>query len=119
HEIEQSHGIRVETFSIASATPEGFIFTDEGAQARIYRNHFVSRASVLKARLGETVPRLLRSRRGLFYVVDRIAILEDGQVGWVTSWDNCAQIFSIPDPSSWRYAPERAFLEALRDQGTA
>jgi hypothetical protein len=68
-EIKKRYGIKHEIFDLR-VTKDGYV--DETHEKEIYEKHFKPRAKVLKQRIGESLPRTLRSRR----VEDIIIFLE-------------------------------------------
>ncbi|MCK4364917.1 MAG: hypothetical protein KAW45_02590 [Thermoplasmatales archaeon] len=109
-EIKKRHNIDYEIFRLR-ITKNGYV--DEKHEKEIYENHFKPRAKVLKKRIGESLPRTLRSQRGRghYYVSGTIAILEDGQIGWYTCWKSCKRFEKFDKDS------EVSFLKVLISQG--
>ena len=93
-EIKRKHKIEYEIFDLR--IKDGYV--DETHEKEIYEEHFKPRAKVLKRRIGESLPRTLRSRqgRGHYYISGVIALLEDGQIGWYTCYERCKK-FKIDD----------------------
>jgi hypothetical protein len=109
-EIKNKHEIEFEISNI-SINKEGYV--DERHVKEIYEKYFKPRAKVLKRRIGESLPRSLRSQRGrgYYYLSGVIAILEDEQIGWYTCWES-SEKFKIFDEDY-----KVGFLKALLSQG--
>jgi hypothetical protein len=60
----------------------GHVQTDEAREAELYEKDFGSRATVLKARTGVLIKRVLRSRSGGYYLRGTVAIVSPAGVEW-------------------------------------
>lgn len=107
-EVRLKHGIEYEVMT----TPE-----NEVEIRRIYREEFISRAKVLKARIGESVAKALRSQRGrgYIYLKGTIALVSDGKIEWFAC-------YSDPLYKRWKLFDERnavrvGFLKMLLEKG--
>ena len=109
-EIKRKHKIEYEIFDLR-ITKDGYV--DETHEKEIYEKHFKSRAKVLKQRIGDSLPRTLRSRqgRGHYYISGIIALLEDGQIGWYTCYESCEKFKNIDEDYTI------GFLKALLNKG--
>ena len=109
-EINKKHKIEYEIFDLR-ITKDGYV--DETHEKEIYEKHFKSRAKVLKQRIGDSLPRTLRSRqgRGHYYISGIIALLEDGQIGWYTCYESCEKFKNIDEDYTI------GFLKALLNKG--
>lgn len=116
--IKERHGIPYHQYQIASVTQGDLIVVDERAEARVYSEHFVPRASVLNPRNEGTVPDTWRSNSGNYYVVNCVTVLENDQVGWATPSPSFSRRFPQAVGQPWSTLQrEIAFLEAVHDQG--
>jgi hypothetical protein len=111
-EIKVRHNIDYEIFKLR-ITKDGYV--DEKHEKEIYEDHFKPRAKILKQRIGESLPRTLRSQRGRghYYLSGVIAILENGQIGWYTCWESCRRFENIDKDYTI------GFLKALLSQGSS
>jgi hypothetical protein len=111
-EIKKRYGIEYEIFDLR-VTKDGYI--DETHVREIYEKHFKPRAKVLKQKIGESLPRTLRSRRGRghYYISGVIASLENGQIEWYTCYESCKKFKDIDEDYTI------GFLKALLNQGIA
>jgi len=111
-EIKRNHKIEYKIFDLR-ITKDGYV--DETHEKEIYEKHFKPRAKVLKQRIGESLPRTLRSRqgRGHYYISGVIALLENEQIGWYTCYDSCKKFKEIDEDNTI------GFLKALLNRGIA
>lgn len=109
-DIKKKHGIDYEVFDL-KLTEDGYI--DEQHEKMVYEKHFKPRAKVLKQRIGESLPKTLRSRRGRghYYLSGVIALLEDDQIGWYTCYESCKRFENLDEDYTI------GFLKALQDKG--
>jgi len=111
-EIKRKHKIDYEIFDLR-ITKDGYV--DETHEKEIYEKHFKPRAKVLKQRIGESLPRALRSRQGKghYYISGVIALLENGQIGWYTCYESCKKFEEMDEDYTI------GFLKALLNRGIA
>lgn len=83
---------------------------EEQHEREVYERDFRPRKSVLKQRIGESIRRLLRSRKGGYFVAGTVAITLNGQVEWFASYAN---LFKEYDKE-----PSIGFLKAVLDKGS-
>ncbi len=115
--IKESHGIRYELFELPyRESGAGHLSLDSSHAEEIYRTHFVTRAHVLRRRVGTSVPRALRSRqgRGSIYLNNTVAVLENGQVGWFTCFESGHSQFRCPEEEGGYVV---GFLRAVAERG--
>ncbi|MDI6859226.1 MAG: hypothetical protein QMC85_01890 [Methanocellales archaeon] len=110
-EVKRKHGIDYEVFNL-QIMEDGYV--NENHEKEVYETHFKPRAKVLKQRIGESLPRSLRSQRGRghYYISGIIAILEDEQVGWYTCFESCKRFENFDKDV------KVGFLKALLFQGS-
>ncbi len=109
-EAKRKYGIEYEVFNLRVGE-NGYV--DEKHEKEVYETHFKTRAKVLKQRIGEPLPRSLRSQRGRghYYISGVITILKDGQVEWYTCWQSCEGFKNFDEDA------EIGFLKCLLSQG--
>lgn len=107
-EAKRKYDIEYDVFNLR-VRENGYV--DEKHEKEVYETHFKPRSKVLKQRIGETLPRSLRSRRGHYYISGVIAILKDGQVEWYTCWGSCERFKNFDEDA------EIGFLKCLLSQG--
>lgn len=111
-EIKRNHKIEYKIFDLRITKDE---HVDETHEKEIYEKHFKPRAKVLKQRIGESLPRTLRSRqgRGHYYISGVIALLDNEQIEWYTCYDSCKKFKEIDEDNTI------GFLKALLNRGIA
>lgn len=113
--IRTKHNVDFQLWSIPS-TPVGI--PDKDVEWAIYQEQFIKRAGILKPRLRESVREAIRAKEsGNTNIVNRIAVIEDGQVGWVTGSDSSWRRF-LPSPrTDFSRSDALYFLEAVLAKG--
>lgn len=88
-------------------------YIDKEHEKEIYESDFKPRARILKARIGESIRYLLRSRmgRGHYYIAGTIAITKNNQIEWFTSYSDRFK--------SYDENIEIGFLKAVLDKGVS
>jgi len=109
-EAKRKYDIEYDVFNLR-ITENGYV--DEKHEKEVYDSHFRPRVRILKQRIGESLPRSLRSQRGKghYYISGHIAILKDGQVEWYTCWESCKRFKNFDKDD------EIGFLKCLLSQG--
>lgn len=112
NEIERRHGICVEMREVphGPGTDSTTSLADEAAEKRFYERDFRPRAAILRARTGESVRRLLRSKSGGYFLAGTVVITKNEQVEWLAS-------YATPFPQ-YDADPTLGFLKALLEQGS-
>ena len=79
-EIKSKHDIDYEIVDLSGERGHA----DESKEKEVYKKDFLPRAKVLKARIGESVAKALRSRRGRghFYIGGTIVVVRDEKIEW-------------------------------------
>jgi hypothetical protein len=110
-EVKTRHGTPYEVVHLRHRKNEysSDYVVDEKHAMEVYKKDFMSRKTILKARIGESIRRLLRSRSGGYFVAGTVAITQNGQVEWFA---NYIQPFKDYDG-----IPAVGFLKAVLDKG--
>lgn len=109
--IRLTHGTPSEVIALKAKKSEysADLFADPEQQKEVYRRDFLPRSKVLKTRIGDSVRRFVRSRRGGHFVAGTVAIVSEAGIEWFAHYD---QPFAALDPD-----PNVAFLKAVLDKG--
>jgi hypothetical protein len=112
-EIRTKHAIPSELFEFRHRKSEysDDLLSDQDHEREVYEQHFLTRAAVLKARVGGSLRHSLRSNSGGYFIAGIVAITRDGRVEWFTHHD---ESFSSADAD-----PALGFLRAVLDGGPA
>jgi hypothetical protein len=119
NEIKQKNGLDYEVFEIRRKRSSYGLgaYPDPQHQKEIYEKDFKPRARTLKPRIGESVARALRSRRGRggYFIAGTIALIEKNKVEWFSSYSD--PLYEVWKSYDEKHPRTLGFLKMILERG--